>query len=88
MTSNYYDEKQKKLDSDTIIRKQWELNQANIEELEYQKKVLRELKGKTSELERLVKQSHVYLKALQSEKTSGNADNQQMTDSKTTEKDN
>ncbi|CAG2168158.1 unnamed protein product [Oppiella nova] len=47
-----------------IPKREWEAVQTITEEIEHEKKVLRQLKGKVTELERLMNQSHVYLERI------------------------
>ncbi|RWS26931.1 protein ced-11-like protein [Leptotrombidium deliense] len=51
----------KKAEEADIAKKQWESIQSISEEIEYEKKLLRQLKGKTYELERMMTVSHVFL---------------------------
>jgi hypothetical protein len=64
IASEYYDSQENKVSNESLQRLQWERIQVNSEEMEYEKKVLRQLKGKISETERAVRQSLVYLESI------------------------
>ncbi|RWS12646.1 protein ced-11-like protein [Dinothrombium tinctorium] len=64
LAREYSDKLDKLAEQSDINKKQWESIQAIAEEIEYEKKILRQLKGKTSELERMMNLSHVYLESI------------------------
>jgi hypothetical protein len=64
IASECYELQENKLSNETLQRLQWERIQANSEKMEYETKVLRQLKAKLSETERAVRQSFVYLESI------------------------
>lgn len=64
LAREYYDKQEKKSEEENISKKQWDCVQTISEEIEHEKKVLRQVKGKVNELERLMTQAHVYLESI------------------------
>lgn len=61
LAREFYNKEEVKNEESNIVKKEWEAVQTIGEEIEHEKKVLRQLKGKVTELERMMTQSHVYL---------------------------
>lgn len=64
LAREYARKQEKKAEDADITRKQWESIQSICEEVEYEKKLLRGLKGRVIEIERMTTLSHVYLENL------------------------
>ncbi|XP_054165224.1 transient receptor potential cation channel subfamily M member 1-like [Oppia nitens] len=64
LATQVYDDKQLKDNEHNLCTKQWEMTKAMSEELEYQRRQLRKLMGRTSEMERSIQQSFVLLESL------------------------
>lgn len=61
LAKEHYDEQERKKEEGNLLKKQYDSTQTITEEIEYEKKVLRQLKGKVTELERMMSLGHVYL---------------------------
>lgn len=61
LARQYAARQEKMAEEKDIIKKQWDGIQSMAEEIEYEKKLMKKINGKISEIERMMNLSHVYL---------------------------